>query len=163
MELLEAENPVLVETYGFIPDSGGAGKHRGGLGLRKRIKYLQGSGYFTNRSDATKFGAAGALGGKEGKPAQHFLFHPDGSLERLPSKATNLSINAGDVMILETAGGGGYGSPLDREIGLVQSDVANGKVSAAAARDAYGVVFDSTGSNVDEAATAKWRTEHRSN
>lgn len=163
IEAIELSYPLLVENYELIPDSGGAGKHRGGLGLRKRIKYLQGSGYFTNRSDATKFGAAGALGGKEGKPAQHFLAHNDGALERLPSKATNLSINAGDVMILETAGGGGYGSPLDRETSLVRSDVANGKISAAAARDIYGVMFDTSGFNVDEAATARRRTELRSN
>jgi N-methylhydantoinase B len=163
IEAIELSYPLLIENYELITDSGGAGQHRGGLGLRKRIKYLHQSGYLTNRSDATKFGAAGTLGGEEGKPAQHFLVHADGAIERLPSKATNLSISAGDVMVLETAGGGGYGSPLDREITLVQSDVANGKVSVTAARDIYGIVLDSRGSSVDATATARRRAELRSN
>lgn len=161
VEAIEMAYPLLVETYEFIPDSGGAGRHRGGLGLRKHIKYLEGSGYFTNRSDATKFGAAGALGGSDGRPARHALKRADGSVERLPSKATNLTIAAGDTMILETAGGGGCGSPLDREPALVMADLANGKITGKAARDVYGVVFDEALA-IDGRGTERRRLELRS-
>jgi N-methylhydantoinase B len=142
VEAIEMSYPLLVETYEFIPDSGGAGKHRGGLGLRKCIKYLEGSGSFTNRSDATKFGAAGALGGLDGRPARHALLRADGRLEKLPSKATNLVISAGDTMILETAGGGGCGSPLNRDPKHVLHDLTNGKITEEAARAVYGVAVD---------------------
>jgi N-methylhydantoinase B len=144
VEAIEMSYPLLVETYEFIPDSGGAGRHRGGLGLRKRIKYLEGSGSFTNRSDATKFGAAGALGGLDGRPARHALLRADGRLDQLPSKATNLVIGAGDTMILETAGGGGCGAPLDRDPTLVRQDLANGKITEQAARELYGLAVDRT-------------------
>ncbi len=158
VEAIEMSYPLLVETYAFIPDSGGAGKQRGGLGLCKHIKYLEGSGFFTNRSDATRFGAAGVLGGLDGRPARHALKRADGRLEPLPSKATNLGISAGDVMILETAGGGGYGPPLDRDPRHVLADLANGKITEAAARETYGVVFHASDLSLDEAATERRRT-----
>lgn len=161
VEAIEMSYPLLVETYAFIPDSGGAGRHRGGLGLCKRIKYLEGSGSFTNRSDATKFGAAGVLGGLDGRPARHALKRADGRLESLPSKATNLGIGAGDVMILETAGGGGYGSPLDRDPRHVLTDFADGKITEAAARETYGTVFRASDLSLDEAATERRRAQLR--
>lgn len=161
VEAIEMAYPLLVETYEFIPDSGGAGKHRGGLGLRKHIKYLQGSGYFTNRSDATKFGAAGALAGKDGLPARHALKRRDGRLEVLPSKATNLTIAAGDTMILETAGGGGYGSPLDRDPQDVLRDVIDEKVTHRAAQEIYGVVCDPDRLSLDQRATEIQRAQLR--
>lgn len=159
VEAIEMAYPLLVEKYEFIPDSGGAGKQRGGLGLRKQIKYLQGSGYFTNRSDATKFGAAGALAGNDGRPARHALKRADGLLEVLPSKATNLTIAAGDTMILETAGGGGYGSPLERDPKRVLSDVISGKVTTMAAREVYGVVCDPESHSFDQSATERQRAQ----
>lgn len=161
VEAIELSYPLLVESYEFIRDSGGAGKYRGGLGLRKRIKYLEGSGYFTNRSDATKFGAAGVLGGQEGRAARHFLERADGVVEHLPSKATNLVISAGDVMILESAGGGGYGSPLDRPPQAVMADLANDKISPAVAEEVYGLVVDASGASPDEPATERRRAARR--
>lgn len=161
VEAIEMAYPLLVENYEFIPDSGGAGKQRGGLGLRKQIKYLQGSGYFTNRSDATKFGAAGTLGGKDGRPARHALRRSDGRIDALPSKATNLTISAGDTMILETAGGGGYGSPLDRDPQAVLRDALNGKISPGAALEVYGVVLAPDRVSVDQGATMTTRARMR--
>ncbi|MCC7047429.1 MAG: hydantoinase B/oxoprolinase family protein [Alphaproteobacteria bacterium] len=162
VEAIEMAYPLLVQTYEFIPDSGGAGKQRGGLGLRKEIKYLQGSGFFTNRSDATKFGAASTLAGEDGRPARHALKRRDGRLEVLPSKATNLTITAGDTMILETAGGGGYGSPLDRDPQDVLRDVVDEKVTYKAAREVYGVVCDPKSHSLDQRATEVKRAQLRS-
>jgi N-methylhydantoinase B/oxoprolinase/acetone carboxylase alpha subunit len=161
VEAIELSYPLLVERYGFIPDSGGAGKHRGGLGLRKDIKYLHGSGFFTNRSDATKRGAAGVFGGGSGRPARHALLRADGTFENLPSKATNLTIGAGDTMVLETAGGGGYGSPLDREPERVFADVLDGKVSPEAAEAVYGVCLATGGTAVNSQATERQRAALR--
>lgn len=146
IEAIELRYPLLIERYELIPDSGGPGKFRGGLGLRKEIRYLSGSGYFTNRSDAQKFPSLGVLGGGAGRPSAHALHRADGVVERLPSKITNVDIAAGDLMVLETAGGGGYGHPTDRDRRRVQDDLLDGKISPEAARDTYGYVEDEPGS-----------------
>ncbi len=159
VEAIELSYPLLVERYELVPDSGGAGRFRGGLGLRKDIRYLHGTGSFTNRSDATRLGAQGVGGGLDGRPARHALARADGSVEQLPSKATNLTIAAGDTMRLETAGGGGYGSPLERDPALVLDDVLDGKIGAAAAGDLYGVVLDD--GSVDLAGTEALRASRR--
>ncbi|MEJ1158901.1 hydantoinase B/oxoprolinase family protein [Prosthecomicrobium sp. N25] len=142
IEAIELRYPLLIERYELIPDSGGVGKFRGGLGLRKEIRYLSGSGYFTNRSDAQKFPSLGVLGGGPGRPSAHSLVRADGAIERLPSKITNVTIAAGDLMVLETAGGGGYGEPIERDRRRVQDDLLDGKISPDVARDIYGFVQD---------------------
>jgi len=157
IEALELEYPLRVERYEFRPDSGGAGRHRGGLGLRRDVRYLHGEGYFTNRSDAQKFPPAGVLGGAAGAPSRHRLIRADGTVVRLPSKATNLTIGAGDLISLETAGGGGYGSPAERDPGQVLRDVLDGKVSVTEARQVYRVAVDLERGRIDAEATAALR------
>jgi N-methylhydantoinase B len=145
IEALELEYPLRVERYELLTDSGGPGQHRGGLGLRRDIRYLHGEGYFTNRSDAQKSPPPGVLGGGAGLPSRHALVRADGTVVTLPSKATNLAIGAGDLIRLETAGGGGWGPPAARDPARVGEDVLDGKVSAAAAREVYGVPAGSPG------------------
>lgn len=159
VEAIELSYPLLVERYELLTDSGGPGRFRGGMGIRKDIRYLSGAGYFTNRSDATKTAAAGVLGGLPGRPAVHFLRHPDGSLDQLPSKITNLSIAAGDTMQLESAGGGGYGSPWERDPDAVLDDYLDGNISKHAMEDVYGVLLNEDGRSVDRAATACRRAQ----
>jgi N-methylhydantoinase B len=161
IEAIELEYPLRIEQYQLIAESGGAGRFRGGLGIRKEIRYLHGEGYFTNRSDAQKFPAAGVLGGRPGRPSRHALLRADGRRDELPSKATNLSIAAGDLMVLESAGGGGYGLPFERAPEAVLDDVLDGKIDAETARSVYGVVLDAAGSGIDEAATAEQRRHLR--
>jgi N-methylhydantoinase B len=151
-----------VERYELRTDSGGAGRLRGGLGLRRDVRYLHGDGYFTNRSDAQKFPPPGVLGGAAGLPSRHRLLRADGTAVALPSKVTNLTIGAGDLVSLETAGGGGYGPPTARDPTLVLHDVRDGKVSAEAARAVYGVVVDAQRGGVDADATATLRGALRS-
>ena len=146
IEAIELRYPLLIERYEFIPDSGGPGTFRGGMGLRKDIRYLEGSGYFTNRSDAQKFPPEGVLGGMPGRPSRHALVRADGSVEKLPSKITNVPIAAGDLMVLETAGGGGYGDPGRRDRKRVMDDLLDGKITAQAARDIYGLAGAEGGS-----------------
>ena len=157
IEALELEYPLRVERYELQPDSGGPGRHRGGLGLRREVRYLSGEGYFTNRSDAQKFPPPGVLGGRVGLPSRHGLVRADGTVVALPSKVTNLAIAAGDLVVMETAGGGGWGPPTGRDPALVLRDVLDGKVSLAQAREVYGVVLDAGRSEVDAGATAALR------
>jgi N-methylhydantoinase B len=142
IEALELEYPLRVERYELIADSGGAGTYRGGLGLVREVRYLSGEGSFTNRSDGQKFPPPGVLGGAAGGTSRQRLVRADGRVEKLPSKATNLTIAAGDLVCMETAGGGGYGSPSGRDSDAVLADVLDGKVSIAAARATYGATID---------------------
>jgi N-methylhydantoinase B len=157
VEAMELDYPLRVEQCGFRTDSGGAGRYRGGLGLRKEIRYLHGEGYFTNRSDGQKFPPPGVLGGKSGLPARHALIRSGMRYEALPSKVTNLEIAAEDIIMMETPGGGGYGSPLERDVRRVLDDVLDEKISREAARKVYGLVLTADGSTVDEAATMALR------
>lgn len=142
IEALELEYPLRVERYELIADSGGAGTYRGGLGLVREVRYLSGEGSFTNRSDGQKFPPPGVLGGAAGGTSRQRLVRADGRVEKLPSKATNLTIAAGDLVCMETAGGGGYGPPSARDHDAVLADVLDGKVSIAAARATYGATID---------------------
>jgi N-methylhydantoinase B len=157
VEALELDYPLRVERYAFEPDSGGPGQLRGGLGLRREVRYLAGEGYFTNRSEAQKFPAVGTLGGRSGQPSRQALLRAAGGTETLPSKITNLNIHEGDLISMVTAGGGGYGRPWKRAPDLVLADVLDGKVTTAAARAQYGVVLAADGKTVDAPATAALR------
>ena len=159
IEALELEYPLRVERYELVTDSGGAGKSRGGLGLRRDIRYLHGEGSFTNRSDAQKVPAEGVLAGHPGQPSRHSLLHADGEMQKLPSKATNLEITAGDTIQMITAGGGGYGDPLEREPDRVVDDVIDAKISAEAALDVYAVVLSPDGRRLDVDATMTRRRQ----
>ncbi|HLI11628.1 MAG TPA: hydantoinase B/oxoprolinase family protein [Alphaproteobacteria bacterium] len=157
IEAIELEYPLRIERYELIADSGGPGKHRGGLGLRKEIRYLHGEGYFTNRSDAQKFPAEGVLGGGLGRASRHALIRADGRREELPSKITNLTISTGDLMVLESAGGGGYGSPSERDPVEVLDDVLDEKITREAARSIYLVELQPNGREIDWLATRALR------
>lgn len=156
IEAVELEYPLRVESYELITDSGGAGRYRGGLGFRRDTRYLHGAGSFTNRSETSKFPPRGVLGGEPGRPSRQRLVRAAGGVDELPSKITNLDIAAGDLIEMEQPGGGGYGSPLERDPERVVEDLLEGKIGAAAARDTYGVVVDA-GGRLDAAATARRR------
>ena len=162
IEALELEYPLRVERYELVTDSGGAGKSRGGLGLRRDIRYLHGEGSFTNRSDAQKVPAEGVLLGHPGQPSRHSLLRGAGEMQKLPSKVTNLEIHAGDTIHMITAGGGGYGDPLERDPARVLDDVIDGKVSVQAACDIYAVALSADGRQLDvEATNARRATRAR--
>src|SRR5262249_61112425 len=104
-----------------------------------------------------KCGAEGVLGGYPGLSSRHALKRADGTSEILPHKATNLTISAGDTMILETAGGGGWGKPDEREPHLVLQDLLDGKISSESAHDVYKVVLTVDGTAIDWEGTHKAR------
>ena len=120
--------------------SRGAGKFRGGLGLR-RDYYFDHCATFTVLADRDRAGPHGLFGGEPGKAAEYIL-NPDGECRRLGSKVT-IELQPGDVVSYRTCGGGGYGSPQERNPQSVLRDIVQGKVSAERAREAFGVAMDS--------------------
>jgi N-methylhydantoinase B len=154
VEEVEVNYPFQVVRYELIQDSEGAGRYRGGLGVRRDFRFVTETSY-TIMSDGTRFAPWGLFGGGPARPA-HFVLDPDGAARRLPSKGT-VVIPAGGVISIQTPGGGGYGPPLERDPGAVLEDVRGSTVSLGRARDVYGVVVDPERWVADEAATRQLR------
>jgi N-methylhydantoinase B len=138
-EALENEYPLLLEEYGLVDDSGGAGRTRGGLGIARQIRALVPGTVFSARSDSHTVGVAeGVLGGMEGRRAR-LVRNPGGPGEQeLFSKVARLELAAGDSIRIETPGAGGCGRPADRPAQSLLCDIRDGYVSVDAARSAYG-------------------------
>jgi N-methylhydantoinase B len=155
VEVIEREYPLRIEEYGFLPDTGGPGKFRGGLALVRRYRFLEQSGTFQIRADRSRFSAYGLAGGGPGSSSRNVL-NPGPNEQRLPPKTT-LEVRCGDELRHELAGAGGWGDPLDRDAQAVLDDVLDGKITPAHARDAYGVALDADGTGVDAAETLRLR------
>ena len=137
-EAMEMEAPIRIHRLALACDSGGAGEHRGGLGLVKEFETLVDGVTVTHRGERHFHPAAGSHGGLPGAKSHSVLRRADGSEEVIASKRVD-TMNRGDRMIVATAGGGGYGDPRRRDRAALEEDVKNGKVSAAAARAVYGL------------------------
>ncbi len=159
IEVAESEFPIVVERYGLVPDTGGAGEHRGGLAIERSWRCLTPGTSLIVRSDRADRPPYGLAGGGTGGTSSNVLIHPDGSEEVLPAMFST-TIETGDVYAHRMAGGGGWGDPLARDPAAVAEDVANDKVSVEAARELYGVVIGADGT-ADVDATADLRTERR--
>lgn len=155
VETLEDRFPILVEEYGFRPDSCGAGKYRGGLGLVRQYRLLAQGAMMQIRADRHDHRPYGLFGGGSAAPSRNVL-NPDGTPEILPSKVTR-EIQSSVVLRHEQAGGGGYGDPLTRDPQAVLADVLDEKISAEFARTQFGVALDAAGTAVDEDATKALR------
>ncbi|HLG73183.1 MAG TPA: hydantoinase B/oxoprolinase family protein [Chloroflexota bacterium] len=153
-EMVESRAPVIIESEGLIPDSGGAGKFRGGLGTGRTFRVLEdGIGAFSmHRSDCPPWGM---YGGEPGRPDM-FHFRIPGREPFSSPKIDNVPLPAGSVVRMETAGGGGWGSPFERDPALVALDVYRGYVSREMALEKYGVALDEDG-NVDQERTKEKR------
>jgi len=140
VEFTETRFPLLVETLGLAPDSGGPGKRRGGLGYRKEIRVLQDC-MFLSVADRSILSCWGLKGGRAGRPFR-VTVDPGGAHERqLDGLVDDESLPTGTLVRIDTTGGGGWGDPLDREPQLVVLDVIQGKVSLSSAHDDYGVAL----------------------
>ncbi|MCC7346835.1 MAG: hydantoinase B/oxoprolinase family protein [Variibacter sp.] len=163
IEALEQEDPLLVERFELIPDSGGPGRFRGGLGARRDVRMLGDRFEHSGFSLGHEFPGPGLHGGGRGRiNAPSMLmrnFDDPARAESLhPGHHCRLSLN--DLLSVITPGGGGFGDPLDRDPALVAEDTRQGKVSAAAALAEYGVVLSATGA-ADLAATEALRSRRR--
>lgn len=155
IEAAELEYPLMIERYEFVTDTGGAGKFRGGLGLRRDIRLLQGNVTFARYSDRHKIAPFGLFGGTEGGKGAIWR-NLDGAAERMNSKGLDY-LSQGDCITLIMPGGGGYGNPTERDPAALIQDVRGGKVSLEAARDIYKTAIDPQTWTVDEAKTAALR------
>jgi N-methylhydantoinase B/oxoprolinase/acetone carboxylase alpha subunit len=131
-EALELESPIRVLRTGLRADSGGPGKRRGGLGIVREYEVLSGEVQFTYRGERHYCAARGAAGGGDGAMAHAAIHRAGGAVEEIPSKRVT-TLCRGDRVVIETAGGGGYGDPGKRERARVEADLADGKVTAHAA------------------------------
>ena len=158
VESIEATCPLRIESTTLRQDSGGAGYRRGGLGLRREVLLLGPHARLSVLSDKNVIPPYGVRGGCSSAP-NRFTVRRDGqeiAPSVLPGKVTAFGLLANDVVIEESAGGGGYGDPLGRDPASVSRDVAYGYISPAAARASYGVVVRDT--EVDAGATAAERS-----
>ncbi|HQS71103.1 MAG TPA: hydantoinase B/oxoprolinase family protein [Novosphingobium sp.] len=157
-EFLERYFPMVIERYECEPDSGGAGLHRGGNGIRMTYRFLS-KGTIAIHDDRWFVPPWGVNGGEPGARARKILEKPDGSQTIVGNKVEDLEVEAGDMLHFITWGGGGWGDALARDPALVGLEIRQGLVTAEGAK-AYGVVADALGT-IDEAATEALRTELR--
>ena len=157
IEVTEAEMPLAVTAYEFMPDKAGAGKFRGGVPFRRDYRFLEHEGMLQVRSDRRDHRPFGLYGGGPGQPSENYL-NPDTDDRLIPSKLT-MTIRKGDVFRHVLAGGGGWGDPLERDSAAVLRDVRNEFLSAERARADYGVIVDTKAWRVDIPATEKLRAD----
>jgi N-methylhydantoinase B len=144
IELQESILPFRIEEFTLRQDSAGAGKFRGGLGFHKVYRILEPCQLQTNL-DRTKFPPWGVLGGKEARPGRVVIKKAGGEKDEVVCKAKGYPVKEGDILWLETGGGGGYGPPQERSLDLIQRDLDRGYISRAAAERDYGVRVDGNG------------------
>jgi N-methylhydantoinase B len=156
VEETEANYPVHILRYELIPESEGAGYHRGGLGVRRDYTFPGHTPSFSILSDKAKYPPWGLFGGGAARPAKYILNPETAQARELPSKIT-LQLMEGDIVSVQTPGGGGCEPAWKRPIDQVVADVTLGTTSVERARQAYGVVLDAVTLMVDEAATAQQR------
>lgn len=160
VEVIEAESPLLVEEYALVPDTGGPGKFRGGLGVTRRWRLLGAEEAKVHmRADRLKFLPYGLQGGRTGQPGRNLLCS-NGTSRDMPSKFQT-TIKRGDTIQHRTAGAGGWGDPFERDPTRVLEDVRDGKMSAEHAEREYGVVLGNEGREVDPENTEARRATRR--
>jgi N-methylhydantoinase B len=157
-EFLESYFPLRIDIYETITDTGGAGKNRGGNGLRIGYRFLE-PGEISIHDDRWLTYPWGVNGGEPGARSKKTLIRADGTTENLPSKKDHIKVEAGDLLLADTWGGGGCGDPFDREVEKVAFDVDAGLVSREGAKR-YGVVIKADGT-ADLSATEKLRAKLR--
>lgn len=155
-EFIEAYFPLRVETYETIPDSGGAGLHRGGNGLSVGYRFLN-DGEIAIHDDRWLTYPWGVNGGAPGQRSTKILQRADGSEQTLPAKCEGIEVKKGDILYFNTWGGGGWGDPLKRDPQLIIDDIKRSLVTVEGAK-AYGVVLNDDLS-LNEAATTSLRTD----
>jgi N-methylhydantoinase B len=161
VEIFESDTPIIVERRELLPDSGGPGQMKGGLG-RREVFRIPSDEYAPRppvnlgiQSGRFRYPAEGLFGGKPGAKAQFLVNHERGN----PYGLTRLK--PGDVITMDAAGGGGYGDPLERDPDLVADDAAEGYVTVERAREDFGVVLDAKTLKVDAEATGALRRKLR--
>ena len=157
VEVAEAEAPVRIEEYAFLPDTGGAGRFRGGLGVVRQYRLLTEEALVQVRSDRQRSQPWGLAGGRPGGGAACRL-NPAANAQRLPAKFLR-TLHRDDVLRIEMAGSGGHGDPLARDPLAVLEDLRQGKVTPEGALRDYGVVVEPSSLELDESTTVARRAQ----
>ena len=140
VEALEMEFPFRVEKYELVQDSGGAGKFRGGLSIKRAIKILDNSQKtsLVASTERAKFQPWGLFGGKSGSNSNLSVIR-NGKKINTKVKLQGMPLKPGDIIEMKTAGGGGYGKPTERDLLSIKKDLEEGKVSKIATKQDYGI------------------------
>ena len=161
-EVIEVEQPLRIERYGFLADTAGAGQHRGSLSIVRAYRLVDADeAVLQVRGDRQKFQPVGLQGGAPGAHARGII-NPDRHDAEVPPGKFMTTMHEGDVFQAVLAGGGGWGDPLERDPARVLDDVLNEKVSPQAAEQDYGVVLDARARRVEAAAPRELRGRKRS-
>jgi N-methylhydantoinase B len=160
VEVIEAENELEVLDYEFVPDTGGAGKFRGGMAQRKTWRMLGDEGILQVRADRQTHRPYGLKGGGPGAPGRNVMDPALASEQTLHSKIT-MTLRHGQVFRHDLPGAGGWGDPLTRDLTLVAKDLRDGLVSTRGAARDYGVVARGDPPMIDAAATETLRARRR--
>jgi N-methylhydantoinase B len=138
VEAIEMEYPLRVEEYGLVEDSGGAGRHRGGLGLRRIVAPVGHDCVFNGAGERFRHAPWGVFGGVPGGRGRFLHVAADGSAERLPVKPAGVALKNGERVVVETPGAGGYGPPVERTKEAREEDRRSGKFSRRYLAENYG-------------------------
>ena len=152
VEAIELEYPLLVEEYSLVEDSGGAGRHRGGMGLRRVIRPVGHDCLFNGAGERFRHRPWGLFGGSDGGSGRFLLVEADQSVRQLDHKPSGITVSPQQRVVVETPGGGGYGDPGERAAAAVEQDYASGKFSADWLRGNYGFEASQEGQRAAESA-----------
>ena len=155
IESIEADQPLMVERFALVPNTGGPGKYRGGLAYTREFRIMADEATFQLRSDRHDFPTWGVQGGKPGTPIENYV-NPDTEPNEVPAKHLT-TLKGGDLYRLIQAGAGGYGDPLERDVDAILDDVQQEKLTVEHVRQEYGVVIDSDTLELDRQATEELR------
>jgi N-methylhydantoinase B len=158
VEAIETVYPIRFLKYELRENSGGAGKWRGGVGLERSWMLLASSATLSVLAERTKISPWGLYGGKKGAKGEYYIMKPNGKRMKLKSKCT-VRVEKGDIFVVRTPGGGGYGNPMEREPKFVLHDVLNGLVPLDAAKKDCGVVIDPVTMKIDWKSTQLLRAK----
>ncbi|MBI4241764.1 MAG: hydantoinase B/oxoprolinase family protein, partial [Candidatus Rokubacteria bacterium] len=159
VESVEQKYPLRVERTELRVDSGGDGRWRGGLGLRREVRLLAPEGQLSVLAEKNLLPPYGVCAGRSGAPNRFFVIRDAQEIEPspLPGKVSGFPLRSGDLVVMESSGGGGYGDPPERDPARVARDVAEGLISLTKAESIYGVLLRNGA--VDEAETQRRRAE----
>ena len=136
IEILESEYPCRIRQFNLVPDTGGAGKWRGGVSFQREYEVLE-DAMIIRRFDKSRFPPGGVAGGANGAGGRFVV--RVGAKDEIETRASGrYDLKAGDRFLLQSAGGGGYGDPRERDAASVAADVAEGYVTREAAKEIYG-------------------------
>ena len=156
VEMIEADQPIAIERYALVRDSGGPGHYRGGLALERHLRFKADNATLQIRSDRRDHPPYGLQGGKPGASSNVSIVRADGREEACRAKFLT-TVHHGDVLKVRLAGGGGHGDAYARDPKAVLDDILEDKMSVEHAREAYGVAIAGDPLEVDLEETARLR------